>query len=387
MPNNPKNRTIVQVLPRLNAGGVERTTLDISEGIIARGWRSVIVVESGEYIEAAEKAGANVIKIPTASKNPLVWWRNISRLKNIFSSENSSLVHVRSRAPAWSAYGAAKGLKLPFVTTYHGIYNQGNAAKAFYNSVMARGDTVIANSAYTRTIIETRHPFAKGHVEVIHRGTDFSKFSRNALSADEIEAWRQKHGLSKRDELVLVHVARLTAWKGQKVTLKAAALLKQKGVPFKCLIVGGDEKAGRYREELEEMVRSYSLGADVIFTGQEREPAVAFAAGDLALSPSTDPEAFGRVAIEAQGVGTPVIASAHGAVPETVCVDEKEFTGWHTRPGDADDIAQAVLSWLKLSQSERNDLSARAISYAHQFSKEVMIEKTLAVYEKHLAST
>lgn len=381
MTDNPEIPAILQVLPRLNAGGVERTTLDVSEGILSKGWRSLIAVEGGALSELAREAGAEVIRLPLASKNPVTIFQNIARLSKIAKQENVRIIHARSRAPAWSSFYAAKQSGLPFVTTYHGIYNQKGPLKALYNSVMARGDRVIANSDYTRRLIEKRHSFAKGRTTVIHRGTDFSGFSRDAVPEAEVSEWRQNHGIRPGDYPVLVHLARLTGWKGQRVTIEATAILKQKGVPVRCLIVGDDEKGGSYRRQLEQLAAALSLEKDVIFTGHENRPALAFAAADLALSPSTDPEAFGRVAIEAQAMGTPVIASAHGAVAETVETGAGSHTGWHVKPGSADEIASAVLEWLALGDAERGALGERAVRHAHKFSKEAMVSATLRVYE------
>lgn len=184
-------RTILQIIPELEAGGAERTAVDIAKGLTDAGARALVATEGGRLVAELQAKGGVWLPFPAASKNPVAMLFNIRKLARLCKQEGVELIHARSRAPAWVALGAAKLLKLPFVTTYHGSYNSRSAVKTLYNSVMARGDVVIANSHYTAGLIQAKHPVAGDRVRVVNRGTNFSAFAPTAVGADRVQALRK----------------------------------------------------------------------------------------------------------------------------------------------------------------------------------------------------
>jgi glycosyltransferase involved in cell wall biosynthesis len=331
------------------------------------------------------------VPFPAASKNPLAMMLNVRRLARICHDERVALVHARSRAPAWVALGAARALGLPFVTTYHGSYAGRSSVKVLYNSVMARGDAVIANSAYTAELIRAVHPQAADRLRVIHRGTDFAVFSPASVAPERVEALRRAWGVAPHERIVLL-AARLTAWKGQTVLIEAAARLHEAGLTDVSFVLAGDAQ-GRdsYVRGLDALIAARNLKGVVRRVGHCTDMPAAFLAASVVAVPSTEPEAFGRSAVEAQGMGTPVVVSDLGAVPETVlappAVPPQERTGWRVPAGDPDVLARAVGEALALGASARGALSARARAHVEsRFSLEQMVAATLAVYDELLAS-
>lgn len=376
---------ILQVIPDLETGGAERTTVDVAAAIIAAGWTAVVVSQGGRLVQELETLGAVHITLPVKSKNPLTLWRNAARLQEVIRKYKVSLVHARSRAPAWSALWVARREKLPFVTTYHGIYNQSNALKGFYNSVMARGDRVIANSHYTAGLIIDRHPFARDRTVVIHRGSDLKSLSPVAVSAERKAALANAWGLDSTRPMVL-NLARLTAWKGQGVIIEAMAKLKQAGDTRTVAVLAGDAQ-GRdsYLAGLKGQIAALGLEDQVLLPGHCADVPAALALANVSVVASIEPEAFGRAAVEAQAAEVPVIVSDLGAVPETVLappeVREENRTGWRVAPGDADALAKALRHALDLPPDQRSALTARALDHVSKsFSVEAMCAATLDVY-------
>ena len=191
-----QGRTILQIIPSLDAGGAERTTIDIAAGLAEAGARAIVASSGGRLVAELQAKGGEWLRFPANTKNPLKLAANISRLKRLCRAENVALVHARSRAPAWSALAASRSLKLPFVTTYHGIYAGKAAPKLLYNSVMSRGDVVIANSRYTADLIAKLFPASRDRIEIIHRGTDLGVFSPSAVAPERVEKLRAAWGVA-----------------------------------------------------------------------------------------------------------------------------------------------------------------------------------------------
>ncbi len=221
-------RTILQVIPELEAGGAERTAVDVAEGLADVGARSLVATEGGRLVGELQAKGGVWIPFPAATKNPFAMALNVRRLARICHREKVELIHARSRAPAWVGLGAARALGLPFVTTFHGSYAGRSSVKILYNSVMARGDAIIANSHYTADLIRSLYPQAAERIRVIHRGTDFGAFSPAAVAAERVDDLRRAWGVSPHERVVLL-AARLTGWKGQKMLVEAAARLRDGG--------------------------------------------------------------------------------------------------------------------------------------------------------------
>jgi glycosyltransferase involved in cell wall biosynthesis len=369
--------TILQVLPRLMTGGVERGTLDIANAIVRAGGRAIVASAGGLMVRELERAGAKHVTLPLHSKNPYTMWRNVAPLAELIRAERVDIVHARSRAPAWSARAAARRAGVPFVTTFHGTYNFRSGLKKRFNSVMAGSDRMIAISDFIADHVRTHYRTPDDRIEVIYRGIDLDIFNPRAVPVARIEQlaqyWRLTDGLP-----VVMLPGRLSRWKGQTVFLQA--LTKLHDIDFVGLIVGSAQDRASYRDELEESAQRLGLETRLRLVDETRDMPAAFMLADVVISASTDPEAFGRVIVEAQAMGRPVIATDHGASRETIIAGE---TGWLVPPGDPDALAVAIRGALALGPLERQRMADAAEHNARsRFSKQMMCEKTLAVYRR-----
>ena len=383
-------RTILQIIPALDAGGAERTTIDIAAALAAAGARPLVASTGGRLVSELQAVGGVLLRFPAKTKNPFLMAEHVFRLARLIRAEGIDLVHARSRAPAWVALGAARFAKVPFVTTYHGAYSGKSALKVHYNSVMARGDVVIANSHYTADLIRQMHPFAADRVQVIHRGTDFRAFSPGSVEPARVQKLRAAWGVAPDQRVVLV-AARLTGWKGQRETIAAARLLRERGLDDLAVIFAGDPQGREnYVKELDGLIAEAGLEGVVRRVGHCSDMPAAFMAASVVAVPSTEPEAFGRSAVEAQAMGTPVVVADHGAVPETVLappdVETAARTGWRVPPKDVPALADALTEALALGASAREALARRAREHVtRNFSLARMSADTLDVYTRLLA--
>jgi glycosyltransferase involved in cell wall biosynthesis len=378
-------RTILQIVPELEAGGAERTTLDIAAALAEAGARALVASDGGRLVSELQAKGGVWIPFPARTKNPLAMALNVGRLMGLIRVERVDLVHARSRAPAWVALGASRRTKTPFVTTYHGSYSGTSAIKLRYNSVMARGDAVIANSRYTGDLIGNLYPSARERVRIIHRGIDLKLFAPGAVAPQRVAGLRQAWGIAAGERIVLL-AARLTGWKGQRIFIAAAEILKAQGVRGVGFVMAGDDQGRKaYVQELDALIEKAGLTGVVRRVGHCTDMPAAYVAAAVVTVPSTEPEAFGRVAVEAQAMGTPVVVSNLGAVPETVLAppqtSEQERTGWRVPPSDAAALAAAIQAALTLGASATDALALRARRHVEQhFSLAQMAAVTLDAY-------
>jgi glycosyltransferase involved in cell wall biosynthesis len=375
-------RTILQILPRLDAGGAERTTLDVAAAIVQAGGRALVACAGGRMVSELQALGGVWAPFPADAKNPLRMALNVRRLARLIVEERADVVHARSRAPAWVALGAARLVERPLVTTYHGAYNGGSALKQRYNSVMARGDVVIANSRFTAESILSLYPFARDRLRVIPRGANLAQFTPGAVDPARITALRQAWEVAPDERIVLL-AARLTGWKGQKLLIEAAAKLRRDGVRF--ILAGDPQGRDGYVREVDRAVDAAGLKGVVKRVGHCRDMPAALLAASVLVAPSIEPEAFGRSAVEAQAMGTPVVVSNLGAAPETVLappeVSPETRTGWRVPSGDSDALAEALSQALSLGAAARDAMARRARAHVEQnFSLERMTRETLDVY-------
>ncbi|MBA5775851.1 glycosyltransferase family 4 protein [Stappia sp. F7233] len=380
-------RTILQIIPELETGGAERTTVDIARALVQRGDRAIVLSEGGRLVGELKEVGADHIVFPAAAKAPWTILANAWRIARLIRREGVDIIHARSRAPAWSALIAARLTRIPFVTTYHGIYNQKSRLKALYNSVMARGDRVIANSHYTARLIRERHPFVADRINVIHRGSDLAAYDKGSINEERADCLRKAWGLAS-DTPVILNVARLTPWKGQRILIDALVQLKSAGNDqWTAVLAGSHQGREDYRADLEERIRTSGLFGKVRLVGHCDDVAAALALASVAVVASIEPEAFGRAAVEAQAAGVPVIVTDLGAAPETVLcppdVPEDQRTGWRVPPGDAAALARTLGFVLGLGGTGRQLLAESARSHVHaHFSVEAMCTATLNVYDR-----
>jgi glycosyltransferase involved in cell wall biosynthesis len=380
----PPDFALLQVVPELETGGAEQTTVDIAAAVVRASGRALVASRGGRMAGALAQAGGELRPMPAQSKNPLIIAANAARLVRIIRAEGVDLIHARSRAPAFSALWAAKATGIPFIATYHGVYEAHNGLKRWYNGVMTQGALTIANSGYTRDHIVAEHRVSPDRVVAIDRGVDLARFEPDRVTPERIAAIRAAWGLAADDRKVKILLAgRLTRWKGQSLLIEAAAQLWEAGERgFVILLAGDDQGRLGYRTELEAQIERLGLADAVRLVGHCDDMPGAYCSVDLAVAPSLKPEPFGRTAVEPQIMGRPVIAADHGAARETVVPGQ---TGWLAKPGDAGAWAQALRGAIALTPQQRMAMGATARSRAVRlYSAQAMCEATLAVYARLL---
>ena len=371
-------------MPELETGGAEQTALDIARAVIEAGGQALVATRGGRMTARLLSDGARLAQMPVQSKNPLVMLGNASRLVDLIRREKVSLVHARSRAPAFSALWAAQATGTPFVATYHGVYKAKSALKRWYNAVMTRGDLVIANSDYTRAHVLAEHQIDPDKVVSIPRGIDLDRFSPSWVARDRVEALRTAWGIADDDRRTRFLLAgRLTRIKGHPTIIQAAARLKAEGrTDFVILFTGDDQGRTGYGEALARAIAEEGLGDVVRVTGHCDDMPAAYLLADVAILPTTVPESFGRAAVEPQAMGRPVIASNHGGTVETV-VDG--VTGWLAAPGDAEAWAAAIARAIDLGPGKRGEMGLAGMNRSRQLYRvEAMCDATLKAYERVL---
>jgi len=371
----------MQILPSLVTGGVERGAIDVTQALTVAGWRAIVVSSGGPMMHEVERAGGLHIQFPAASKNPITAYRNIGRLVRLIKKHKVDILHARSRAPAWSALRAARKTGTKFITTFHGNYNAENPLKKFYNSVMARGDLVIAISQFIGDQVCDRYGVPAEKVRVVPRGADIKFFDPAAVSPERViqlsEAWRVPD-----DATVVMLPGRLTRWKGHKVMLEALSRLESRE-GLRCIMVGSDQGREAYVKELQEDIVRLGLESVVHLPGDCRDMPAAFMLADLVVSASTDAEAFGRVIVEAQAMGRPVIATDHGAARETVTHGEN---GWLVTPNDASALVNVMREALSIDTETRDIIAHRGIANVREnYTKDLMGERTMTAYQEILS--
>ena len=373
----PGSPVVLQVLPSLVTGGVERSTVEIVQAVAEAGATALVASAGGPLVRQIERAGGAHIQLPLTAKSPFRIWRNAVALEALIRERKVSLVHARSRAPAWSAWLACRRTGVPLVTTYHGTYGEELPFKRRYNSVMARGRVVIAASRFIAELVTARHGVDPARIRVIPRGVDPAVFDPDAVSGSRVAglatAWRLPDGVR-----TVVLPGRLTAWKGHAVLLDAIARLGRPKVM--CVLVGSHQGRHRYAEELEHQAVRLGISERVRLVGPCDDMPAALALSDVVVHASTQAEAFGRVVIEAQAMGRAVIAADLGGPVETVRHGE---TGWRVAPNDPSALALAIGVALDLDLSERAALGQRA--RASVPTVRAMQDATLAVYHEVLA--
>ena len=376
--NHTSKKTILQVVPTLIAGGVERGTIEVAKAIVKNGDRSLVLSAGGPLISHIHDVGAEHFKMNVSTKNPILMYCNVDKIAQIIKDESVDIVHARSRAPAWSAYYAAKKTGAKFITTFHGIYNFGCGLKKHYNSIMVAGERVIAVSNFVKEHILANYDVDESKIRVIHRGVDYRYFDPERVTADVIQKFRNKY-LVPKSTPVIVLPARMTRWKGQEVLVKTLNLIKDKN--FYCIISGDLAKHPTYTNEIHDMINSFKLQHKIRLFGPEQDMVGLYGIADIVLSTSVEPEAFGRVAIEGQAMEKVVIATNIGGAVETVT---DELNGYHVKPGDERELAAKISDVLdNLDSSKLNALRKKARKYAiEHFSVDMMDQKTLAVYNE-----
>lgn len=371
---------ILQVLPALDSGGVERGTIEITRALVDAGHTALVASAGGRMAPEVEAAGGLHITLPLKSKNPLTIQANIKRLADVIAEHKVQLVHARSRAPAWSAYFAARRMRVPFVTTFHAAYKIGGPLKRLYNSVMARGVRVIAISEYIRAHILSNYDVPADRITLIHRGFDTARFDTTRVDPVQQAELRAAWGLPPHVPVIMCP-GRVSRTKGHDVLIEALAQLKD----ISCILViaGGDQGRSGITDDLKALADRLGVADRVIFTGPLTIDGPVMSLADIVVAPALLPEAFGRVLVEAQAMEKLVITSNAGGAPETLVPDK---TGWLVPPGDVSAIEAALRMFFALSPNERRSRERMARQHVLEFfDTALMCNKTLALYKSVLA--
>ncbi len=376
---DPHSPVVMQVLPALDAGGVERHVLTLAAAVAGAGGVSIVASSGGRLVPTVERAGRHLM-LPLERRGLLAIRANARRLEAAIREHGVNLVHAHSRAPAWAAWLAARRTGVPLVTTYHGTYSEGLPGKRLYNSVMARGARVIAPSRFVADMVAARHATPPARLRVVPHGVDTRIFDPDVVVPDRLvrmaAGWRVPDGAP-----TILLPGRLTRWKGQAVLIRALARMERRDA---VVLLTGDARRQGYAKELAALAETLGLGERVRMVGHIEDLPAALMLSDVVVTASTAPEAFGLVIAEARAMERPVIASDHGAARETVAEGE---TGWRVPPGDEAALAARLDAVLAMSQAQRQAIgrATRAFVLAHHDLAR-MQEATLDVYEELLGA-
>ena len=377
-----KGPKVLQVLPALGPGGVERGTLDVSRFLIGQGWTPIVTSNGGEQETDLLEMGAVSLNLPVHSKNPLVMHRNVKRLAQIIRNHDIQLVHARSRAPAWSAYYAAKRANVPFMTTFHSLYSGSeNFLKRGYNAIMTSGERVIAISDYVAEHVIKRYGVTQDQLRVIPRGVDLNEFDPEKVEAARVEKLRKDWELDPEKRIIMLP-ARISKRKGHTWLLEALAKLWEGGKHDDtiCIMVGGRAAGSAYADRVEKKIIDLKLDNRVWLTGPTSDMPAAYALADTVVIPSTGPEAFGRTSIEAQAMGKPVIATDDWGLSETIM---PAATGWLVHLEDTGHLAGALDLALAMPEDARERLATRCRRFVDRhYSLNRMGKSTVSVYRE-----
>ncbi len=375
---------VLQVIPRLGYGGAETGCYDLAHYLHEQDCKSYIVTSGGELIKYIDKKKVKLIKLPVQSKNPLIILINSIALTLLILFLNISIVHARSRAPAWSCYIATKITRRKFVTTFHGTYNFKNSIKKFYNSIMVKSDVLIAGSNFIFShISENYQKFlnSKKKFLVIFRGINTEYFDSDTIKKKDIDKLKATWKIEDNKKIILLP-GRLTAWKGQEMFIEGINLFKQSNpeLDFVAVILGDDQGRTVFRKKLERLVEQCNLTQNIKFVDNCNVMPVAYYISDVIVSSSIEPEAFGRVSVEAQAMKKPIIASNIGGSKETV-IDNK--TGLLFESGNSKSLCDKLNEIIKLDTLTL-DLMGREgrKNVINRFNIEKMCLNTYSEYKK-----
>lgn len=369
---------IAQILPALHLGGVERGTVEVAKAIIAAGGKAVVISNGGHLESQLQRIGATHVKLPVHSKNILKWGRVRRDVRRALVEHGVDIVHVRSRAPAWIALPAAKALGLATISTIHGKFGTTSFLKRFYNGKMLRADHVIAISDFIKDQIETH--FRKfdmtDKMTVIHRGVDDGYFDASAVKQGRTINEAVRLALPD-DKAVVMMPARPTAWKGHEVLLRAIAKMPSRD--FTLVLLGIADANQKFYNHIDELVRKLGLESMVRLARASSDMPASMMLADVVVMPSIEPEPFGRVAIEAQAMGRPVVAFDHGGACESIT---DAVTGFLATPKDEASLAKKIQQALDLGPRQRKKFAQTAREHIEEsFTIETMCAKTIAIYQ------
>ena len=375
---------VLQVIPKLGYGGAETGCYDLAHYLYEMGCKSYIVTSGGELIKYIDKKKVTLIRLPVQSKNPLLILINSILISLLILFLNISIVHARSRAPAWSCFLATKLMRRKFVTTFHGTYNFTNSIKKFYNSIMLKSDLIIAGSNFIFSHINKNYSEylnTKKKFLVIFRGINTEYFDESTTLESDEDKLLKKWDL-KRGKKIILLPGRLTSWKGQDLFIEAINILnKELGhEAFYAVVLGSDQGRDIYKKKLVRLVEQYRLNNQVKFIDKCKNMPLAYKISDIIISSSVEPEAFGRVAIEAQSMQKPIIASNIGGSNETIINDK---TGFLFEAGKPESLSKKIMEVLQLDETTLKSIGNEGRkNVIKKFNIEKMCLTTYSEYKK-----
>ena len=370
---------VVQVLPALVRGGVERGTIEMAKAIIEAGGRAVVISGGGPMVRHLDRIGATHHTLPVGNKNPLSWPGTRGRLRRILVREGADIVHVRSRVPAWIAIPAARSLGLITVSTVHGRFQNSNILKRFFNSRMLAPDHIIAISNYVQSQIERQFGAQGRKLSVVHRGVDVEVFDAAAVAQSRIIRFVDSISLPE-DQPVIMLPARPSGWKGHEILLEALAKISERR--FNCILLGAADGKRALVDRLTQYGMKLGLEGRFRLTHGVDDMPAALMAADIVAMPSVTPEPFGRVSLEAQAMGRLVVAFDHGGAAESIIHGR---TGWLATPVDADSLAECLAKALDVTPSQRQAMAEETRTHIEdRFSTRQMCNSTIGIYARLL---
>ncbi len=379
VPPEATRPVVLQVVPDLQDGGLQRSAVDIAEALTAAGCTAVVASAGGPLEHRLTRAGAIHESVPLASRNPASIYSNIQRLIDVIERHQVDIVHARARAPGWSALTAAQRSGRHFVTSVHAAYPDGNLLQRRYNAVLVRGERVIATSQFIADYLRENHSVDPTRLRLIRRGVDLKSFSPESVSNERlikrVNDWRLPDG-----QPVVMLPARLERRKGQSLLLEAVAKLGD--LEFVCLLVGADSGRGNYRRELDELIQRYELAHRCVVLEHCDDMPAGYKVANVVVAAGSEPQSFVRTISEAQAMGRPVVTVDHGGAGEQVIAGHTAFLA---PPNDAAGLASAIRRALELTEEQRERLAEEAITFTRRhFSRDEMCAQTLALYDEIL---
>jgi len=377
---------ILQVIPKLGYGGAETGCYDLAHYLAEKGHKSYLITSGGELLKFVRKDKVRVIRLPVHSKNPVLILVNTLAISLLVLVFNIDIIHARSRAPAWSCFFSSFITRRFFVTTFHGTYNFSNKFKKYYNSVMVRSRLVIAGSNFIFGHINENYQkylLKKNKLMVVFRGINLEYFNRRNVSEKKKESLIAGWNINK-ENIVILLPGRLTKWKGQEMFIEALNILSEdyKKNNFQAIILGSDQSRKVYSKKLESLVERYHLRKKIKFINNYKEMPVAYAISDIIVSSSIEPEAFGRVSVEAQAMEKPIVASDIGGSKETI-INGK--SGILFKSGDPRELAKVINKVMELDKEALYSIGNEGRkNVVKKFDVDKMCQTTLNEYQKLL---
>jgi len=375
---NKKKYTIAQILPALNTGGVERGVIEISKSLNDNGFKSIVLSSGGHMVPQLRRTGTTHYELNVNTKNPFKWPKIRKQVKLILEKENVDLIHLCSRAPAWIVFPLGRMLDIPVITSVHMRFRKTNFLKKYYNSILTKGDSIIAISKHIqKTILESfPNPTIKNKITVVHRGVDLELFNANNIKPARVIA--QSKNLNLKDNIpVIMMAARPAMWKGYLELIRALSLVND---TFQCVLIGAENGSQNFQKTLIDKIIKLKLETKVKLSKSSNDIQAALMLSDIVVMPSVTPEPFGRIILEAQALGKIPIAFDHGGASETI-IDGKN--GFLADPVKVESLAEKISMALSLkltSREKMSEFSKKAVS--KNFSHDKMCKLTLSLYKQ-----